>query len=124
MSAKKSQKQNSIETITLTPELKKLPGVKEFLKSVEEFNEVNQLDTKLAPVVEKANEVLGKHFKKFSQLAKYVADRTAPTKRLDDGQKKMILDLAAAGKKHKEIAAEVGCKVTQVSTHIFKSKKK
>ena len=126
----KSKKQSSavIETIVMTPELMKLPLAKQFLKQVEAAKEKSEMDKTLAPVVAAANNALGQKFQTFAQVVKYVAKKTgdksiAGKRGLTEEQKKKITEMAKDDMKPKEIAAELGCKPTQVSAFIFNNKK-
>ena len=128
MTAKKAQKNAVIETIVMTPELMKLPGAKQFLKQVEAVKEKSEMENTLAPVIAAANNALGQKFQTFAQVVKYVAKKTgdksiAGKRGLTEEQKKKIMEMAKDDMKPKEIAAELGCKPTQVSAFIFNSKK-
>lgn len=127
MSAKKTKKVEIPETITLTPEVMKLPLAKQFLKQIEAAKEKAELETKLAPVVEAASKALGQDFTSFKQVVRYVAKLTgdnvvAGKRGLTDEQKDRVKALTKEGKKPKDIATELGCKPSQVSAFIFNSK--
>jgi hypothetical protein len=128
MTAKKEQKNSVIKTIVMTPEVMKLPGAKQFLKQVEALKEKSEMENTLAPVVAAANNALGQKFETYAQVVKYVAKKTgdksiAGKRGLTEEQKKKITEMAKKDMKPKEIAAELGCKPTQVSAFIFNSKK-
>ena len=128
MTAKKEQKNSVIKTIVMTPEVMKLPGAKQFLKQVEALKEKSEMENTLAPVVAAANNALGQKFETYAQVVKYVAKKTGDKsivgkRGLTEEQKKKITEMAKKDMKPKEIAAELGCKPTQVSAFIFNSKK-
>ena len=128
MTTKKEQKNAAIKTIVMTPEVMKLPGAKQFLKQVEALKEKSEMENTLAPVVAAANNALGQKFETYAQVVKYVAKKTgdksiAGKRGLTEEQKKKIPEMAKKDMKPKEIAAELGCKPTQVSAFIFNSKK-
>ena len=128
MTAKKEQKNAAIKTIVMTPEVMKLPGAKQFLKQVEALKEKSEMENTLAPVVAAANNALGQKFETYAQVVKYVAKKTGDKsivgkRGLTEEQKKKITEMAKKDMKPKEIAAELGCKPTQVSAFIFNSKK-
>ena len=123
MSAKKAQRNPINEKIAVTPELLKLPGAKQFLKQVEAIREKSEMEKTLVPVVVAANKALGQKFKKFSQVAKYVAKKTGnetivARRGLTVEQKQKIIELKDS-RKPKEIAEELKCKATQVSAYLF-----
>jgi DNA-binding NarL/FixJ family response regulator len=127
----KSKKQNTAvnEAIVLTPELMKIPGIKQFLKQVEAVKEKSEMENTLAPVVAAANNALGQKFETFAQMVKYVSkktgEKTIPGSRgLTDEQKVKVLAMDRDKKRPKEIAEELNCKPTLVSAYIFNSKKK
>lgn len=128
MTAKKAKKSEVPETITLTPELMKLPIAKQFLKEIEAVKEKAELESKLAPVVDAANKALEQDFTSFKQVVRYVAKLTgdsgvAVKRGLTDEQKEKVKAMVKENKKPKEIAVELGCKASQVSAFIFNSKK-
>ena len=128
MTAKKAQKNAVNETIVMTPEWMKLPTAKAFLKELKAAKEKSEMENTLSPVVAAANNALGQKFETFAQVVKYVAKKTgdksiAGKRGLTEEQKKKIPEMAKKDMKPKEIAAELGCKPTQVSAFIFNSKK-
>ena len=128
MTAKKVQKNAVIETIVITPEVMKLPAAKAFLKELKAAKEKSEMENTLAPVVAAANNALGQKFQTFAQVVKYVAKKTgdksiAGKRGLTEEQKKKIMVMVKDDMKPKEIAAELGCKSTQVSAFIFNNKK-
>ena len=128
MTVKKEQKNSAIKTIVMTPEVMKLPGAKQFLKQVEALKEKSEMENTLAPVVAAANNALGQKFETYAQVVKYVAKKTGDKsivgkRGLTEEQKKKIPEMAKKDMKPKEIAAELGCKPTQVSAFIFNNKK-
>ena len=128
MKSNKSKIATGVETIVMTPEWMKLPTAKAFLKELKAAKEKSEMENTLAPVVAAANNALGQKFETFAQVVKYVAkktgDKTIVGKRgLTEEQKKKIPEMAKKDMKPKEIAAELGCKPTQVSAFIFNSKK-
>ena len=95
MTAKKAKKSEVPETITLTPELMKLPIAKQFLKEIEAVKEKAELESKLAPVVDAANKALEQDFTSFKQVVRYVAKLTgdsgvAVKRGLTDEQKDLL----------------------------------
>ena len=129
MSSKnKTSKQPAIpDNIVLTSEQKKLPEVKALFKVLKEEREKAETEKKLMPIVEFANKSLSQSFKTWAQMVKHVEKITEGTKRaerLSPEQKTKIDALSSSDKTHKQIATEVKCKTSQVSTYLFTKNKK
>lgn len=113
-------------SIVLTEDQKRLPEVKALIKRLEEENKKKEIESKLTPIIEFAAKTLGVEFRTFDALAKYVGNKTesvSRAKRLSGEQKKMIDEMKADKKTHREIATLAKCKETQVNAYVYSKKK-
>ncbi len=119
MSAKKSIKPAIPDTIILTDGQKNLPEVKALLRRLKEEQEKLEMEKKLTPIFEFAAKTLGQTFKSWNQMVRFVEklDKgSSRNGRITKEQKERVIELLRTDKGNAEIAKEVGCKVTQVSS--------
>jgi hypothetical protein len=119
MSAKKITKPAIPDSIPLTEEQKKFPEVKALLKKLKEDQEKADIEKKLTPICDFAGKTLSQTFKSWGQMVKFVEKMTKGSVgggRLTKEQKDKITELLKTDKGNSEIAKEVKCKATQVSS--------
>ncbi len=119
MSAKKTAKPELPNTITLTDAQKSLPEVKALLRRLKQEQEKIEMEKKLTPIVEFAGKTLGQSFKSWNQMVRFVEKLDKGSGRggrITNDQKEKVIELLRTDKGNAEIAKEVGCKVTQVSS--------
>lgn len=97
--------------------------IKQLVRKATEIAQRERMDELLKPSLDLANKALGKNFKNYKTLAKYILDSSnggASTRLTEENKSKMDAMLTEGKLTPKEIAATLGLKPTQVYNYKVK----